>query len=560
MSKPDSAGAFLRLLARARTASANEAWAEAFDLWNQVVDQNPHDAVYWQLLAEAAAERHEFARALEAAQKVLDLGPGFPPFNVAYRIAEICGRLGDADATLEWLGRAFDLGYRDLSGAQTDEAFTFLHNEPRFREIVAMVDPSQFTREEGWRYDLQLLMRELKRKAWDPYRYVPEAEFDAMAGDLHERVPTLSDIQIINGMKRIVTLLGDGHARIQLPESHPLANRTLPAQFYLFEEGLFIIAAMPDFADLLGAQVVTLGGQTVDNLFARIAPIQSRDNDYWLRQRVPYVLRELPTLHALGLIPSPDEAALELLLPDGTERSVTLPAESDQSTDVLWNAYPYPYGWRFFAETLDTPLPHYIRNQALNYWFEYLPDERTVYFQFNRVRDDPAEPLSAFTARLFDYIDAHDVAKLVIDLRWNNGGNTFLEMPLLHRLIGSRINRKGAFFVIVGRRTFSAAQNGATLIERHTEAIFVGEPTGSSPNFVGETIPIELPYSKLQANVSDLYWQSSWPLDHRTAIPPTLFTPPTFAAYRANRDPALDAILALREHLPGSYGSPLRMW
>jgi tetratricopeptide (TPR) repeat protein len=64
------------------------------------------------------------------------------------------------------------------------------------------------------------------------------------------------------------------------------------------------------------------------------------------------------------------------------------------------------------------------------------------------------------------------------------------------------------------------------------------------PNFVGETIPFTLPHSGLTANVSDLYWQSSWPLDHRTAIAPDLYAPPTYAAYAAGRDPAMDAIRA----------------
>jgi hypothetical protein len=48
----------------------------------------------------------------------------------------------------------------------------------------------------------------------------------------------------------------------------------------------------------------------------------------------------------------------------------------------------------------------------------------------------------------------------------------------------------------------------------------------------------------LQVNVSDLYWQSSWPTDYRTWIAPQLYRPPTFAAYRANRDLALEAILS----------------
>jgi hypothetical protein len=55
-------------------------------------------------------------------------------------------------------------------------------------------------------------------------------------------------------------------------------------------------------------------------------------------------------------------------------------------------------------------------------------------------------------------------------------------------------------------------------------------------------VPFTLPYSGIQANVSDLCWQTSWPFDRRIAIPPDIYAPPTFAAYRANRDPALDAI------------------
>jgi hypothetical protein len=85
----------------------------------------------------------------------------------------------------------------------------------------------------------------------------------------------------------------------------------------------------------------------------------------------------------------------------------------------------------------------------------------------------------------------------------------------------------------------------ATPIE--TSAIFVGEPTGSRPNFIGERIDFELPYSKVQANAADLFWQTSWPDDHRTWIAPDIYTPPTFEAYRRNEDPALEAILALRE-------------
>ena len=81
-------------------------------------------------------------------------------------------------------------------------------------------------------------------------------------------------------------------------------------------------------------------------------------------------------------------------------------------------------------------------------------------------------------------------------------------------------------------------------------AIFVGEPSGSGPNFIGETIPFALPYSKALVNVADLYWQTSWPMDHRPWIAPELYAPPSFLAYSQNQDPAMDAVLSCREHLP----------
>jgi hypothetical protein len=35
-------------------------------------------------------------------------------------------------------------------------------------------------------------------------------------------------------------------------------------------------------------------------------------------------------------------------------------------------------------------------------------------------------------------------------------------------------------------------------------------------------------------------------MDYRTWIGPKIYAPPTFEAYRANRDPALEAILAYK--------------
>jgi hypothetical protein len=281
---------------------------------------------------------------------------------------------------------------------------------------------------------------------------------------------------------------------------------------------------------------------------AALGPLIARDNDLQVKFRVPALLRQTAVLHGLGLTGDLGQVALTVRFPDGTGGDATVDA-----VPGLFHWDRHPPGWTRLTDTVtERPAPLHLRHRELPYWFEYLPAADLVYFQYNAVADHPAEPFAAFCDRLFAFIADRRPGRLVIDLRWNGGGNTFLSQSLLHHLIRCpRVSRRGALFVIIGRLTFSAAQNTATAIGRETEPIFVGEPTGSRPNFTGETIPFELPYSKLRANAGDLFWQTSWPDDHRTWIAPDIYAPPTFEAFRRNDDPAMDAILALREHLPG---------
>jgi hypothetical protein len=300
--------------------------------------------------------------------------------------------------------------------------------------------------------------------------------------------------------------------------------------------------------------VETIGGRTVEEAVAALGPLIARDNDQQVRLEIPVLLRQTAVLHGLGLTGDLGQVALTVRFPDSASGEATVDAVPGR---FRWDRHPP--GWTRLTDTVAERLsgvsgspPLHLRHRELPYWFEYLPAADLVYFQYNAVADHPAEPFAAFCDRLFAFIAARQPARLVIDLRWNGGGNTFLSQSLLHHLIRNpEISRRGALFVIIGRLTFSAAQNTATAIGRETEPIFVGEPTGSRPNFNGETIPFELPYSKLRANVGDLFWQTSWPEDYRTWIAPDIYAPPTFEAFRRNDDPAMDAILALREHLPG---------
>ena len=555
------AGDVLGLVARAEMRSGAGDWAEAAALWAQVTAGNPVNGDYWARLAEAQFANEQYTPARQAYEKVLELGvravyrfqyredqPELVPSEVAYRIACCQAALGQRDEAIDALAVALDRGFRDLDRARGEECWKPWHDDQRLQELLGIIDIDGMTRDQGWRGDLAFLAREIKRRAYAQFALISEEEFDRSVARLDRDIPGLTDAQILVGMRKLVRYLDDGHAGVAPPIQNKDLNRLLPVDLFLFPEGLFVVAAGPGHEQLLGAKVEKIGRHTVEEAITALDPIIVRDNQQQVAFMIPAVLRYTAFLQGLGIIDDLAKVTLTVCTADGTSCEVMLDAEPGE---LLWDRYPP--GWSALPDTVPGhSRPLYLRHRDLPYWFEHLPAADLVYFQYNAVRDHPAETFAAFCDRLFAFIEQRRPARLVIDMRWNGGGNTFLAQPLLHHLIACpAINRRGALFVIIGRLTYSAAQNTVTAIDRETNAIFVGEPTGSRPNFIGESLYFELPYSKVLANAADLFWQTSWPWDHRTWIAPDLYVPPTFAAFSRNQDPAMDAILASREHFPG---------
>jgi len=185
---------------------------------------------------------------------------------------------------------------------------------------------SGFSRDEGWRADLRLLAREIKRRAYAPFAVISEEDFDRAVDDLAGQIPGLTDAQVIVGMMKLLRHLGDGHAFIEAPaDDHELAL-ALPVEFYQLAEGVFVTAAGPASQRLLGARLDKIDGRPVQDVMAALDPIISRDNDQEVAFKVPALLRRLPFLHALGLTAEPGLATLAVRFPDESSGDVTVDA------------------------------------------------------------------------------------------------------------------------------------------------------------------------------------------------------------------------------------------
>ena len=522
-----------RLAVQADAAAQRGDWESTVSLYEELLSNNAFHGEHWHNYGYALHSLGRYDQAIAAFTQSIDLGcqPNTSMYNIACGHA-LSGRIDDAMA---WLAKAYDHGFAPEDDLiESDSDLDSLRSDPRFNQIVGIFPPDDLTRDDGWRYDIDLFARRMKQVHYDLYVKTPREEFAKAVADLKTNVPSLQDHEIIVGLQHLTAMAGDGHTAVRPRRDGRYVARRYPLDLYEYSDGLYVQAAAPKLAETVGCKVISIGNTSTQEAYDAIAQICSVDNPMGIKAWVPryFVIPEV--LHALGLIADMENTTLTLRKPSGEQFTIDLTPISRGPLSETVTA-------RADAEA---PTPLYLSHGDEMYWFEYLEDEKLVYFQYNSVRNKADDPIWMFAKRLFAFIEANSVEYLVIDMRRNGGGNNFLNVPIVQGLIKcEKVNKQGKLFVIASRHTFSAAMNCAADIEYQTEAMFVGEPTGSSPNFIGETTMITLPWSGLRVSCSSLYWQRSVAMDYRTWIAPDLVAQLSSEDYRTNRDPALEAIL-----------------
>lgn len=402
----------------------------------------------------------------------------------------------------------------------------------------------------AWREDLEQLVHVLTTQHGDVFHAVAPGEFEAMVAELHQRIPELARHEIIVELQRITAAVGDGHTAVQLFFDEDVGFHQLPLRLGWYEEGIFVEAAREDAGVTSGARLVAIGGVPIEEAVERVTPLVSRDNDIWIRVIAPMLLASPEVLHAVGLSDDPRSAVLEVER-DGRRRDSRLPAREEPFVIAHGpdTSRRIPAGWIDAREAAGAPTPLPESRAGEPYWSEYLPEERVLYVRYDMVNDAPRGPgVHEFFAGALAVMDERPVERVALDIRANSGGEGFLNTEVVRMLVRRpELRHPGSLVVIIGRRTFSAAQVLAHELDRWTPAVFIGEPTGSSPQFWGDHRLVELANSGVGVSASPTWWQPGGPYDLRDFLPPLLAFEPRFSDYLAGRDPAFEAVLAWEE-------------
>src|SRR5688572_1683687 len=392
-----------------------------------------------------------------------------------------------------------------------------------------------------WQSDLRYLQQTVHKEYSFLFKNIKAAEFDESVDKLYNAIPSMKEHEVLAGFARIVASFKYGHTDIGWRES-PVKYHMAPLNFYWFSDGIYVEGADKKYEMIVGARLLKVEGVPVEKALAAIKPIVPAENDQYFKA---YGLDPLTIPEALHA----QKVSKEL------KTTLTYTFEKDgktfDQTIAVVDGFRFPrqYGftkpgndWVSIRDQVNTP--NYLKDLDKIYYYEYLPDSKTVYVRHSQILDDKTEAIPAFYKKVFDFIEKNDVEKLVIDVRLNGGGNNYKNKPIVTGILESKkINQPGKLFVIIGRRTYSACQNLVNELHNYTQALFVGEPTAENINFYGDNRRVELPKSKLPVFLSFAWWQDKPQWENAQWLAPQLAVEMSFADYKTNKDPVLDVCL-----------------
>lgn len=385
---------------------------------------------------------------------------------------------------------------------------------------------------ELWQTDIKVLAQNLPAKHPNFYTKHTAQEFEEAFDALSEQVPMLDDSQIVMELNRLVAMGNDAHTNIEF-SAYAKSMHRLPIQIIVLSDGVFITGATSAYKELVGAQIIKFGDTDALEAFEQIGVLFGYENNSRLINAGSSYLPLLPAMAAVGIADDFGADTFNLTIKDDSgerviELDCTIPTSRPQ--------------WVSFAQGFKNGMPLMYRKSHGNYQTEFLKDSGAMYLAYNQCKDAKDYPMKLLSTFITEKSDEFDARRLVIDLRFNGGGDETVLWALMEQLESfDRFKDKGDIVVLISRYTFSSAMSNAHQLKDRLGAILIGEPTGGKPNHFGELNSFILPNSKLTISHSTKWFEKVE--GDPDAVHPDVLIEVGSADFFAGKDPVLEAAL-----------------
>jgi hypothetical protein len=310
--------------------------------------------------------------------------------------------------------------------------------------------------------------------------YSPSASREAehRVAALERAAGNTSSAAFLVELCRIAALADNGHSGCRISD----VGVSVGIGFSPIDEGFSVLQAAPENIDLLGAQLLAIDGQSVEQIRPVIRSMAGGVPAHRDLLVAP-VLARPDLLRALRLARAADAATYRLRTLDGriVERHLAIGPHSAnwvrlQSAQPAWASRDVdePFRWRD------------------------APELDAVVVQLRQNADRGDRKIAAFLEDAEDARERLGRKNVVLDMRWNGGGDFSLTRDFMAAW-PERVPRPGRFFVLIGPVTFSAGIASVAYLKQagQDRITLIGEPVGDHLMFFAEGSPFRLPHSRI---------------------------------------------------------------
>lgn len=337
--------------------------------------------------------------------------------------------------------------------------------------------------------DLAFLKKTLPEKHTNLFAKITRSNFEAKVDAIAAKADALNYETFTAELFKLTVNIADEHTFIE-----PKFTKILPIQFELFKEGLFVTGIDSANSALLQAKLIAINNQSTAKVIALFKEAIQSENLSYFDDHFLHFINNPAFLKGLGILNSDNEGEFTFIDKNNKQAKIKLNALQENNIDNVKLAFAH-------ANLLS-------KKKKGNYWFDYDADKKTLYFNYTKCREEQDNPFEKFNDELFASIATYHPEKIVLDLRYNSGGNSGILWPFIEKIKGSYLNQKGKFFVLIGKQTFSSAVMNAVELKKNSNAIFIGEATSGNINHYGEVRGFALPKSKIVIAYSTKYWEN----------------------------------------------------
>ncbi len=372
----------------------------------------------------------------------------------------------------------------------------------------------------------------IREKHVRPFWRQNQNEYEAVVDRAKKRLANenLTDEQRNVELLKVLAALRDGHSGMAAGSRDKLFGY-IPITTAWFGEELRIVRTSIEYKETLGARIVSVEGTELAELKQQLLTVVPHANHERFKKLSPSYLQLPGLLKGLGIANSKDQAKFKLHLNSGETKDVDFKRMKDQQYE---NATFVTFDQ--FAESL--PLCRQRADE--DFWYEYLPEEKTFYFKYNRISAGGEQSIWTWAPAMWSKVDSLDIDKFVIDIRYNGGGGFQYSLPIIQGVLDRpNLNQRGKLFILTGYKTFSAAIGFLEQIEERTKAIIVGEPPCDYPASPGDPDKFPLGDTGIEIYLSRIFHSTLFPDDCRKSIGLDQQIMTTWADYAAGKDPLL---------------------